>query len=533
MINRPDFKDSNLLLKKLENDAMKQSFEYKYALLKEVVEELRGRNKYFYYSYDPASEKHKDFHLCGKKIRINEGANRAGKTTCAIQDVAMINLGEHPVYKIEVPNYWWVVVNNFKKVYETGGMLQKFKEVLPMNRIKNIVDDNKRNNFKIVYDNGSEIYFKSQEEGVDSFTSVKIHGALIDERIHDHNIRTQLRARIIDKDGLLIFTIDKLEDDDFISELGKQPYAKVFSFIMEDNIKYLPSGEIERLKTELDEIDREKILYGKHKERDILYLFPEKVWNESNFVEIVPSRFDISSNTELVNNEKGSLRLFKEPEQNIKYVIGLDTAEGTGKNSHCAQVINEYGEQVACWWSNNLHYTELDGVISALGSYFNNALIIAEYRSFGYAVIMKLKDYYPNLYYEVSSHSLDKKRVVSNFGIATNEKNKPEMVSSLYDNLDKENIMIHCAKTKKQLSNFVRDVNGKYRGLKEKEDIEMKFNDDDLVLALMFACRALVKYGYLRKRNNDTVSKYNSNKIYYSNNSYKTMFRNYSNPIYN
>jgi hypothetical protein len=486
-----------------DGDALKNSFEYNEMCLKEALRELENRVKGSYYQYEPSSDKTKDFHLCGKQIRILEGGNRSGKTTAAIHEITMLNLGEHPITKMEVPNYWWVVCSSFEKVTETGGMLQKFKEHIPMNRVKKIIE--REGQYKIIYDNDSEVFFKSQEQRVDAFTSVKLHGALGDERIHDNDIRVQLRMRLVDKNGLLIFTIDKLEDDEFIYNLGLNSYAKVWKIKTREN-KFIPSEFIDRVEKELDEIDREKVLNGNHLERNLLHIYPDAIWNESNFCEIEPHRFRVTLDGKLEGEETGEFRMFKDVVLGRKYILGVDTAEGVGRNSSAIQVLDEFGEQCAVWWSNSLPFSDLDKVAVAIARHYNTAVIAVEYKSFGFAVVMKLKEYYPNLYYENKKASLQiAGKFNLKFGISTERDNKKDMATSLSNNLTTGMIVVHCRYTKTQLGKFVVDGEGKLKGLKNRTDPDMKNNDDDLVMALMFANKVLSDYGYIRRKQKSAI----------------------------
>ena len=160
----------------LDGEVIRSSFEYKINLLKMAIEEWNSRRKYFYYNYDPVrpnTTKYVDFHLCGKKIRVCKGAPRSGKTVAVVWDHIAIALGEHPVYKQVVPNHGWVIGETFKKVYRTDGLMDKFLKQVPMNRVVDIQNDNKRNNFSMKFDNGSTITFLSQEAPED-FTSASI-----------------------------------------------------------------------------------------------------------------------------------------------------------------------------------------------------------------------------------------------------------------------------------------------------------------------------------------------------------------------
>ena len=490
--------------------------ESKILMLKKAISEIKSRQSYPYYKYEPSSPKHARFHTCGKKIRIFKGGTRAGKTTAAIMDIIKVCLGEHDYCKMELPAVFWVVCSTYKKIYQDDGMLSKFKEILPMNRVLKIISDKQKGDFCIEFDNGSSIIFKSQEEDSKAFKSSKISGALIDERIESQDIRTDIRMRIIDKKGILIFTMDSFEEDEWVNELAQHEWAEIFPVTMEDNAKYLPAEEIEMVKRELTDEEREKAFYGRYLNKDYTYVFLSSIWTESNYVEIKPSRFVINANTfEFEPSETGELRIFKKPEQGVQYVIGCDTAEGVGKNPHCLQVISEHGEQVATFLSNNINFTRLHNYIIALAKYYNRGLVIPEANNYGNTVLANLLANYNNIYYEIPVGAKINSLRQNKFGVFTQEDTKKDMAFQTLDDIENEKILIHDMLTKRQLENFIKDSslkkNGaKYRGLKMKftpEDFKLypesdirlfKNSDDDLVMSLLFADRALNNYNYLK-----------------------------------
>lgn len=507
---------------------IRETVEYKIERLRHIYNEIKNRMKYPYYNYIPLrldpddnctenKYKYLDFHRCGKKIRILEGSPRSGKTTMAIQDVCWLALGEHPFIKLEVPNIGWVIVQKFEKLWEPGGMIDKFEERLPLNRIKAFVKNKKDREYWIEFDNGSKIVFKSEEQGIDSFTSVKIHWALKDERIYNEQIRKQLRMRIVDENGYLIYTMDKLEEDDWVYELRNKDYVFIGRYEFKDNPK-LPPEEANRIANEVDEIDKEILLYGKFKERNHQLMFPPTIWNESNYVEIIPKRFDVIGG-DIVPNEAGFLRVFKEKQDNMNYVIAWDVSEGIGKNATAIGIFDETGEQIAVWFSNIYNYELLaKNIIMPLGEYYNNALAAGELKGCGFAVMSDMKKLgYKNLYVDVINQQLKQTTQLSfKFGIVTDPSNKSQMVAQTKKDLENGKLLLHCEMTKIQFEHFVKEDRGEtkthngifYHGTKirgcQKYQAEFKYSDDDLVMMTLFADRVLNGWGYLDGINRKT-----------------------------
>ncbi len=497
-----------------DGELLKQGFEYKINLLKLAIKEWNNRQQYFYYTYDPTrpnTTKYIDYHMCGKKIRVCKGAPRSGKTVAVVWDKIALELNEHPVYsnmdRFKGPIHGWVIGETYKKVYRTDGLLDKFLKQVPRNRVIDIQNDNKRNNFSIKFDNGSTITFLSQESPED-FTSASIHWAMVDERLKNEETRFQLRTRIIDTDGLLDFTMDSSEEDEWVDDLARSDYGASFMFELYDNSKYLPVDELKRLENELDDINKDKLLYGKFRDRNVSSVFLPAIWSKSNYVEITPTRYEFI-NGERVRNDKGYLRVFKEPEQGIQYVIGCDTSKGVGRNAHGIIVLEaETGEQVATVLDNKTNFIELDEkIIAPLGKLYNNALVVIENKAHGETVIGKMKLYYSNLFFEQKPDKWNKPIMGNEFGIRTDETNKLQMINQTIMDIETGKLLLHCEKLKKQLDGYVKVLTGEdtqkgekvlFRGTKIKNDPELDGSDDDLVMGLFMADRAINQWNLLK-----------------------------------
>jgi len=519
------------------------SIEYRVGYLKNAVIELRRRKNLFYYNYQPPSKKHKAFHESTKKIRICKGAPRSAKTTTAIMDCIMIILGEHPYIKkfdgAKDKLTMWVVGTTFKKVSDV--LMPMFKGIVPMNRVKKIEEDKKLNRWTIGFDNGWKIFFKSQEEGIGSFTSADARIIMIDERVENEEIRMQLRTRVISTDGLMIFTMDTVEQDEWIDDLSKMEYAELFTFELKDNAKNLPSEELERLERELSDVDKERLIYGRSAERDIDYIFDKDgLWSEENYIPLEANRFSVSTG-QFVPVTNGEYRVYKDRQPGIKYVMGFDAASGYGRNSSAIQIFDDNGEQVAMYLDHKEPYVMMpEKVLIPMLKYWNNAMFVPECRAQGIYIGNKVAETYYNIYTDnLYKLQLNKEVRSIEWGILTNEKNKKEMVDMLLSDIMNAKIVLHCDKTVRQLKMFVADykndtqkLNPKYHGTKVKDDPELANSDDDLVLSLMFAVRALNNLGYLqnaarrRRRSVKTLDEIMNTKLF-SNKSGGTPYSDY------
>lgn len=500
----------------IDTNLIDTSVAYKLQRVRNIAIELRRRSSSWYYNWKPPtdregkSRKHLEFMLCDKKILIAKGAPRSAKTSTAIHYCLRIILGEHPIVKkwnnVETKKVMWVVATTFKKIVDV--LMPLFEEQMPMNRVTKVIAERNNNRYGYEFDNGWKIMFKSQEEKIGTFTSADVRIILIDERVDDERVREQLRSRIISTDGIMIFTMDSNEEDQWIDDLSRMEYVRLFEFNIRDNEVNLPAVELERLERELSDVGKERLLNGRAANDNFVYLFDKQgLWNEGNFVELLPNRFSVQGER-FISDESGYFRQFKEPEPGVKYVMGFDSASGVGRNSSAIQMFSEYGEQVAMYLDHTTPYIQFpELILLPLLRKYNNALFVPEFRAQGIYISNKVAETYYNIYTDnLHRKDVNKWSKGMDYGIMTTEKNKKEMIDSTMGEIVNQRLMFHCAKTQRQFRAFVEDYSGnqdsqkkdpKYHGTRIKDDEELRFSDDDLVMATLFAVRALVNMNYL------------------------------------
>ena len=137
------------------------------------------------------------------------------------------------------------------------------------------------------------------------------------------------------------------------------------------------------------------------------------------------------SGTEWQEDEHGAIKIWKEPEEGIPYVIGGDTA-GEGSDYFTAYVIdNTSGRQVA---SLRRQYSEPEYTrqLYELGMYYNRALIGPE-TNFSTYPVMKLQEMdYPNLYTREREDSYTHK-LTKSYGFRTDRQTRPRSIANFVD----------------------------------------------------------------------------------------------------
>ena len=171
-----------------------------------------------------------EWHNCGadNPERAIIAGNRTGKTRSAAAEVALHLTGLYPDWwkgrRFDEPTSWIVagptneLTRDVCQFALLGGMMEGTKVPdgegwIPKHCIgnvdfrqcgvQNVVDTVK---VKHVSGKWSDLAFKSYEQGNVKFQGVSRHGVWLDEEPTDHAIFTECQTRILDKNGLILFT---------------------------------------------------------------------------------------------------------------------------------------------------------------------------------------------------------------------------------------------------------------------------------------------------------------------------------------
>jgi len=185
-----------------------------------------------------------------------------------------------------------------------------------------------------------------------------------------------------------------------------------------------------------------------------------------------------------VKDPSGEIRVWRKPQDNHQYVIGVDCSEGVkGGDFTCAQVVDmETLEQVAMVHGLLQPY-DFAKQLNQLGRYYNTAIINIEVKNTGWAV----QDYMMRLYNYPRFHPWKGKpdRIQSGkvrlWGWDTNTYSRPLLIESGRRAINKRLLEIHDAATLMEIKQFSRADTGIY---------EAEAGHDDRVLALLLALRS-------------------------------------------
>jgi hypothetical protein len=200
----------------------------------------------------------------------------------------------------------------------------------------------------------------------------------------------------------------------------------------------------------------------------------------------------------------GPLQIWKRPDSNEDYVVGIDTATGVGADFTVMEVFTRTipFEQVARL---RVKASVLDagGYANDLGRYYNNALIVCETNYPGNAVQDALIQTYMYPWcYQAEQHLDESPNVSSKFGFQTTQASKWLLIREMQSVLKNKEVTIHCLDTIDEFGNYV------YIEDKTKTGAAQGLNDDD-VIATMLAIHGCLIWPKKRKENKATPSHVN------------------------
>ena len=182
----------------------------------------------------------------------------------------------------------------------------------------------------------------------------------------------------------------------------------------------------------------------------------------------------------------GVVRIWKEPEKGVPYVLGGDTA-GDGSDCFTAHVLdNRTGEQVAELQQRQSEILYARQVY-CLGRYYNTALAAIEV-NFGTYPVRKLEEWnYPHLY-QRERFDTYVNTMVKAFGWQTSPATRPQMLAELHTVMEESPEVIRSRWTLGEMIVFVYDKNRKPQAAEGQHD--------DLVIAAAIAHTARSQQRY-------------------------------------
>ena len=194
----------------------------------------------------------------------------------------------------------------------------------------------------------------------------------------------------------------------------------------------------------------------------------------------------------LDENETGSLRIWEEPNEFHRYVIGVDVSEGkivaegdteSETDYSCAIVLDRMTWHQVAEWHGKVDPDVLGRKVDTLGHYYNDALIAVERNAMGLTPLTILRDLnYPNLYYREKFGLMANKRTAE-LGWVTDMITKDILINEATQILREKRIDIYDEEIVSEMMSYIRDSHGHARAEKSAHD--------DRVMALLIAVKMM------------------------------------------
>jgi hypothetical protein len=194
------------------------------------------------------------------------------------------------------------------------------------------------------------------------------------------------------------------------------------------------------------------------------------------------------------SDEAGPLEVWKKPEKELTYSLGMDVGEGVGGDYTVIQVICNETREVVARLRTNRTRAESAGVDAyLLGAWYNYGLLGIERNGPGLATLTVcergLAEYpqlsgYPNLYY----HTYTDRKIpeqTRRLGWITDRRSKEAMLNRLARVVEEEELTIYAKGTLLEMQGFVWDAEKKaFRQNYKAPESRLPHDDDIMALAI-------------------------------------------------
>ena len=171
----------------------------------------------------------------------------------------------------------------------------------------------------------------------------------------------------------------------------------------------------------------------------------------------------VDSNGEIVflDDPKGYLSIWKEPEPDAFYCIGADVAEGLAHGDYNCAVVGDSNFDIVAMWHGHID-PDLFGIeLIKLAKYYNEAYLGVERNNHGLTTLTTIKrEEYWNLYF-TKQHDKISDSVTQKLGWETNGRTKPLMIDKLAEFVREMHLGIYSDLIISEMFTYVIEDNGK------------------------------------------------------------------------
>jgi hypothetical protein len=178
------------------------------------------------------------------------------------------------------------------------------------------------------------------------------------------------------------------------------------------------------------------------------------------FVTEPKKRGGLDDDLKFTHSGRGELRIWKEPEENNRYSVGADVAEGLVSGDYsCAIVLDKKNYEQVAEWHGKVPPDKFAHILKNLSKYYNNAKLVVESNNHGLTTLSYLKPIYYNLYYRKDIGNREDK-MTRQMGFRTTSKSKPVMIDTFAKLFREDEIKINGRELLSEMSTYVEDDNG-------------------------------------------------------------------------
>lgn len=186
--------------------------------------------------------------------------------------------------------------------------------------------------------------------------------------------------------------------------------------------------------------------------------------------------------------QNGNLSIWKYPENNRVYAIGVDVGDGIGKDYSVINVFDftdlDNIEQVACWYANDVDTTTFGENVFEIGNMYGCPVMAVERNGVGTGVCQHL--FYDRNYPRLLTHGASASAKNFRPGVTSSQNTKsPAVVNMKYWLIDNQKVLIRDKRFVDELRNFERKPNGGW-GAKNGEGYH-----DDYIMSVVWCLYTL------------------------------------------
>jgi hypothetical protein len=163
-----------------------------------------------------------------------------------------------------------------------------------------------------------------------------------------------------------------------------------------------------------------------------------------------------------------------------QYIISADVSRGDAADYSAFHVIDATKSEVVAEYKGKLPPDQFAILLNEAGMRYNKALLCPENNTYGYAVVMKLKELeYPNLYYKKQKDKFadmySGNSSIHKIGFTTSSQSRAQILTKLEEAIRNKQVRVFSSRLYDELKTFV------WKGTKAQAQ---KGKNDDLVIAL-------------------------------------------------